>query len=145
MLLTEKVDVRIPDILGGTSLHTAAWYGHSRVVKMLLDASADVMLQDTEGYAPLHGAALNRHGKIVEMLVKAKADHTLQNKYGVTALDLAVLNEHYEIASTLVRATRNANTSWDDAQVRNSSSYGDVGLYPDNFLSNVTPSTSARP
>jgi hypothetical protein len=57
-----------------------AEYGHTTVVKILLDAGADPLMEDEKGRTPLHIAAWKGHAKVVELLVQVLSPaHTPAN------------------------------------------------------------------
>jgi len=57
-----------------TALHHAASYGHSDVMKELLDSKADVNARDNSMETPLHDAAYNGHLIAVKTCLRNGAD-----------------------------------------------------------------------
>ena len=59
-----------------TSLHLAAQFRSSPVLKVLLEAGADVSMLDSEQRSPLHYAALgNDNIEVIELLIEAGMDN----------------------------------------------------------------------
>jgi ankyrin repeat protein len=57
-----------------TALMGAATYGHTEIVRMLIEHDADINYTDNNGRTALAKAAENRHVDIVNLLLKADAD-----------------------------------------------------------------------
>ena len=72
-------------------LHLAVTYGHTSIVKLLLDcADIDVNSRNADSETPLCKAALRGHTPIVELLLDcADVDVNLPDKYGRAPLDRA--------------------------------------------------------
>lgn len=70
---------------GSTPLISAATFGKSDIVKMLIDAGANLSDTNNDGSTALHSAAFFCRVEIVQLLIDAKADKTLRNNFGVTA------------------------------------------------------------
>lgn len=87
----------VDDEFSSTALHEAAFYGHLRVVELLLEASPVLVHDvDAQGRTALHIAAANDRFLIVERLLEAGLWSHLLIKavdcYGKTALDYAKNN-----------------------------------------------------
>lgn len=80
VILRESLPSRAKDLinqsnmLGRSSLHDAASFGRSSILKLLLDAGADLDKRDYRGFTPLHLACMQSNTTIVAMLVAAGAD-----------------------------------------------------------------------
>jgi ankyrin repeat protein len=79
----EPINVNVRDYDNYTPLHHASIYGHTGIVRQLLDSNAgkffsfiylfipkDVNVTSTLGFTPLHCAALGGHGDIVTLLLE---------------------------------------------------------------------------
>jgi len=87
-----KEYINQPDQMGSTALHKAAFNGHIRSVRILLEASANPSAIDHEGANPLHHAAFNDHPECLLMLVRAGGDANKNTHRGFTPLHFAVRN-----------------------------------------------------
>eukprot|EP00296_Roombia_truncata_P007712 JP446163.1.p1 GENE.JP446163.1~~JP446163.1.p1 ORF type:complete len:486 (+),score=101.85 JP446163.1:91-1458(+) len=76
-----------------TPLHTAAYFGHSDVVKQLMQAGADINAEDRIQRTPLHCATINGHSDVVKQLIQAGADINAKDCFGKTPLNLAEGNK----------------------------------------------------
>ncbi|KAF3040676.1 Ankyrin-3 [Didymella heteroderae] len=72
-----------------TPLVTAAMYGHSAVVGMLLDRGAIIDAETTKGYTPLHAASDQGQTECVETLLERGARVAARTSEGWTALHFA--------------------------------------------------------
>jgi ankyrin repeat protein len=97
------------DDSGWTPLHWAAYYGHTKIVSMLLGASAKVDLRNKYGRTPLHLAASNGRTATVSMLLDKGADVSQQDEDGETPLHWAAFNGHTAIVSMLLGARADVN------------------------------------
>mmetsp|Transcript_9922 Transcript_9922/g.25287 ORF Transcript_9922/g.25287 Transcript_9922/m.25287 type:complete len:143 (-) Transcript_9922:99-527(-) len=71
-------------------LHFAAYYGHTNLVKLLLDAGADYERKVDERYTPLHYAVFFKHYDVVQCLVDSGADPLVPDDEGRTPIGRAV-------------------------------------------------------
>ena len=71
---------------GSTPLITAALFGKTEVVGLLIDAGANVNYQNNDGSTALHSAAFFCHPEIVSLLLKNGVKRELKNNSGATAL-----------------------------------------------------------
>ncbi|KAH0617768.1 hypothetical protein JD844_016341, partial [Phrynosoma platyrhinos] len=74
--------------LGWTPLHLACYFGHTNVVKDLLEAGADVNVLNDMGDTPLHRAAFTGRKEVVLLLLESDADTSIVNGNGQTAKDV---------------------------------------------------------
>ena len=103
----EKFSLRTP-------LHKACYFGHSHIVKYLLECGADVDAIDVEGDTPLHDSCKLDHVECVKLLVDASAVTSTKNKMGQTPYDLAKslgTSEIVDLLPTKQESSRNVFTS----------------------------------
>ena len=85
-LLNEGADPISPDSSGSTSLHWAAWFGHKKIAKLLLDKGANPNAHNqATGWTPLFDALNNNKKAIVQLLLDHGADPTIKDSWGNTA------------------------------------------------------------
>jgi serine/threonine-protein phosphatase 6 regulatory ankyrin repeat subunit B len=100
------------DGIGGwTALMIASRYGHTELVKFLLDKSAEVNLQNDKGWSALKNASYNNHNHVVELLLKqdVRPMVDLQDDHGWTALMNASRHGNYELAELLLKSGADPN------------------------------------
>ncbi len=86
--ITAKSDLNVKEKSGGsTPLISAALFGKTEIVKLLIDAGALLNVQNNEGSTALITASFFCHPEIVKILLAKKADKTIKNNYGSTAYD----------------------------------------------------------
>ena len=76
-LLALGVDLNAKDSEKKTSLHWAAWKGHTELAKVLIDAGADLNANDEDEWTPLD-LAYNQYGEdsdVYKMLDKVIQEH----------------------------------------------------------------------
>ncbi|MEW5723920.1 MAG: ankyrin repeat domain-containing protein [Thermodesulfobacteriota bacterium] len=88
-LLSRGADREKPDGEGNTPLTTAACYGNTGVVKVLLEAGADPNAADKQGRHPLVVAS-GRRGRIEILEALVKAGVAVQGLIGSHALEMAL-------------------------------------------------------
>ena len=94
---------------GSSALHLASAYGHSGVVKRLLEApSCSPLLTDMDGWTALHAATSYGHanvvGEILAWSVKAKQSPITMDHSGATPLLLASKRGHVDIVKMILDA-----------------------------------------
>ncbi len=99
LLLLAGVDPTTPGMDSGSALHTACWFGHLDIVKLLVSRVPLDLLDAVHGSPPLgwaaHGSQWCRNPKgdyvaVVRTLIEAGADvHVPANKFGATMLQQA--------------------------------------------------------
>lgn len=72
-LLDEGVSANTVDSFLQTPLLHAAWWGHEKVVVLLIERGVNVNTQNTEGFTGLYWAVNHGHYRIAEILLKAGA------------------------------------------------------------------------
>ena len=91
--IAKGVDVNAKDsVFGSTALSTAALFGHTGIVAMLLEAGAEVNARNRDGGTPLHSAAFLGQYEAVELLLENGADVNIRNQDGSTPRDAAMVD-----------------------------------------------------
>ena len=104
MLIGEGRGAEVADEEVGTALGGAARYGHTKIVKALIEAGADVNAVNGCGETALHWAAYGGHTEVARVLIEGGADVNVNGWRGVTALMWAARYGHAEIVKMLVEA-----------------------------------------
>jgi pimeloyl-ACP methyl ester carboxylesterase len=86
---------------GRRPLNWAAFYGHTEIVKLLIDNSADINAHNNSGYTAIHHAVENNQKETVILLIKAKADISIANNNGVKPIDTALNQKNSSIVDLL--------------------------------------------
>jgi len=88
-----------------SGLRTAAYMGHTDVVKYLINKGADVHATcrrfDDRAFTPLHLAAWSGRADVVRTLLTEGADANLKTKKGRTALYFAQERDHTDVVNLL--------------------------------------------
>ncbi|XP_063155265.1 oxysterol-binding protein-related protein 1 isoform X2 [Candoia aspera] len=89
--------------LGWTPLHLACYFGHTSVVKDLLEVGADVNVLNDMGDTPLHRAAFTGRKEVVMLLLECDADTSIVNGNGQTAKEVTHNKEIQEMLEAVER------------------------------------------
>ena len=99
-----------------TPLHFATHYGHTPVVKALIEAGADVdkktyksVSKNYCGYTSLHLAASRGHALVITELIKAGADVNATEDEGLAPLHKAAFEGHASVITELIKAGADVN------------------------------------
>lgn len=95
---------------GQTALFHAASYGHTEIVKLLIQSGADVNARPSGRSTALMMAAWAGYTNTVRVLLNAGADVNSKDEKGDTALTEAVRKNHLEAARLLIERGANVNT-----------------------------------
>jgi uncharacterized protein len=89
---------------GWTPLHLAAYFGHVRIVEVLLTHNAVVATRSTNpiGNTPLHAALAGNHTFVAGLLIGAGADLNAADAAGNRPLHLAAANNHVDTMKALI-------------------------------------------
>jgi len=86
---------------GRRPLNWAAFFGHNKIVNLLLDYGGEINAQNKTGFTAIHHAVENNQKEIVILLIEAKADISIANKNGKKPIDTALKNKNNVIAKLL--------------------------------------------
>lgn len=92
ILIEHGADISIGNKIHKTPLHRAAHFGHSQLVRELLNNGADVDIQDINGRSALHYAcdsSWTTREEVIRLLLSAGADINILDSWGCTPLDEA--------------------------------------------------------
>jgi len=92
-----------------TALHYACFYGHRKLVVVLLNNRSNVNSQDEHQRTPLHLACSKGHRGVAALLLRKSADPNSHDKYQRTPLYYASCQEHKKIVSFLIRKGADPN------------------------------------
>uniref|UniRef100_A0A9J8ACH2 Ankyrin repeat and sterile alpha motif domain containing 1B n=1 Tax=Cyprinus carpio carpio TaxID=630221 RepID=A0A9J8ACH2_CYPCA len=93
-----------------TALHCAAQYGHSEVVRVLLQELTDPSMRNSRGETPLDLAALYGRLQVVRLLLTAHPNLMSCNTRKHTPLHLAARNGHHTTVQVLLETDMDVNT-----------------------------------
>ncbi len=103
-MLKGGVDANAINAQGRTSIITAAWRGHIRIVRTLLNAGVEIDATDNEGRTALCWAAINGDPDIVDLLLDEVALIDVRDNKGLTPLMRAAWNGHEDIVEALLES-----------------------------------------
>jgi uncharacterized protein len=104
-LLNAGADPNCRDVLGGTPLLTASWFGEASMVSLLLSHGADANAIHREaGASALEYAVLKGRPDIVELLLAAGANVGRKYRGGQTVLHLAAARSSVPVLEDLIAA-----------------------------------------
>ncbi|XP_029766615.1 ankyrin repeat and death domain-containing protein 1A [Terrapene carolina triunguis] len=111
LLLEHEVPVDDKDSFGMNALLLSAWFGHLRVLQILVNAGAKincvnklVLLCFQEGLTALHLAVEGGHYDCVKLLLEAGCDVNAQTQKAMTCLHYAALHGYEDMARVLIDA-----------------------------------------
>jgi ankyrin repeat protein len=89
---------------GWTPLHLAAFFGHAKIVELLLSRGADVAARsrNPNGNTPLHAALVGNHRLVAGLLIGCDADVNAADAAGWRPLHLAAANNNLDAIKALV-------------------------------------------
>ena len=114
LLSTKSIDIDQRTLEEGfTPLMIAAFCGHFRIVRILLDEGANVSIKGENGLTALHRSAQEGHLAVTKLLVQACPDLEAMNSpdgiYRATPLHLAAESGHVGVMGELIEAGANPN------------------------------------
>jgi len=89
---------------GWTPLHLASFFGHTKIVEMLLAQGADVNARSRNhnGNTPLHAALAANHKMVAGLLIGQGADVNAADAAGWRPLHLAAANNNVDVVKSLI-------------------------------------------
>jgi ankyrin repeat protein len=89
---------------GWTPLHLAAFFGHAKIVELLLAQNADVTARslNANGNTPLHAALAGNHKLVAGLLIGAGADVNAADANEWRPLHLAAANNNLDAIAALI-------------------------------------------
>lgn len=103
---------------GWTPLHLAAFFGHAKVVDLLLTHGADVAARsrNSTGNTPLHAALAGNHAFVAGQLIGAGADVNAADAAGWRPLHLAAANANLDAIAALIAQGADVSAANDAGQ-----------------------------
>eukprot|EP00966_Prymnesium_polylepis_P010268 236780-Prymnesium_polylepis.1 len=102
MLVKNKQDIEARNSHGHTGLWLAAAFGHTNMVKFLIERGANVDAADKNRRSVLMIAVFTRHTEAVRMLVDRGANREARSTMNETAMDWAQGSKSGDIRSLLL-------------------------------------------
>eukprot|EP00752_Nemacystus_decipiens_P005121 g4646.t1 len=111
LLSRGAIDIEAATLQGLTPLMLAAFRGHARIVRLLLNKGASSSVVGDDGITALQASAQEGHAAVVKLLVEAGADLEVMTPCrGLTPLYIATTNGHLEVVRVLLEGGANPNT-----------------------------------
>ncbi|HZR22354.1 MAG TPA: ankyrin repeat domain-containing protein [Vicinamibacterales bacterium] len=112
----EPVNGFSPD--GWTPLHLAAFFGHVKILEMLLGQDADVaaISRNSNGNTPLHAALAGNRKFVAGLLIGHGADVNAVDKAGWRPLHIAAANNNLDAMKTLIAQGADVHAANADGQ-----------------------------
>jgi ankyrin repeat protein len=92
-LLAKGVDPNTPALAAMPAIHTAAFYGHHEVLRILLDAGANLRLKGPKGFCALRYAVMARDDVAATILIERGSDVASLSNDSTSPLHTAVNND----------------------------------------------------
>ena len=96
---------------GWTPLHLGAFFGHTKIVELLIARGADALARshNHNGNTPLHAALAGNHKMVAALLIGAGADVNAADRGGWRPLHLAASNSNLELMKQLIAQGADVN------------------------------------
>ncbi|GFR27377.1 oxysterol-binding protein-related protein 1 [Trichonephila clavata] len=117
-----------------TPLHHACYFGHEKIVDLLIQMNADVNVMNDTGDTPLHKAAYTSREELVLLLLSKNADVFIRNSEGQTARDIC---ENEDIKK-LLKAAETADAEKKNSMLLHAAREGNIQVI-ENLLKSDNP------
>lgn len=103
---------------GWTPLHLAAFFGHAKILEMLLGHDADVaaISRNSNGNTPLHAALAGNRKFVAGLLIGHGADVNAVDAAGWSPLHIAAANNNLDALKTLIAHGADVHAANSDGQ-----------------------------
>ena len=97
-----------------TPVWNAAWKGHTKVLKLLMNVAQNPNAPNNNGATAIFIAAQKNHIEVMKLLIKSTDNPNQPRNDGVTPIFIAAQKNHIEVLKLLMNSTENPNQPRND-------------------------------